>query len=144
MLLIPSAASNVTLLAQSASWLLGTGVQQQDSMPVRWKSDLNKVVITSNLEHRGWKPAEDDEWDIYWASVSTAQQIFAANSLVKLRPGQLINHFPNHFELTHKVHGDANLCDSTCKFSALPQSCMAVRCQCRSMQPNLFTAGPSS
>lgn len=101
-------------------------------MPVRWKSDLNKVVITSNLEHRGWKPAEDDEWDIYWASVSTAQQIFAPNSLVKLRPGQLINHFPNHFELTHKVHGDVNqhrsmslrqrlLCDSTCKCSALPQ-----------------------
>jgi hypothetical protein len=71
---------------------------------LRWRSELNKLVITSNLEARGWQAARnEDEWDIWWASVSSVQQLFAPNSLVKLRPGQLVNHFPNHYELTHKV-----------------------------------------
>lgn len=71
---------------------------------LRWRSDLNKLVITSNLEARGWQAARnEDEWDIWWASVNSVQQLFAPNSLVKLRPGQLVNHFPNHYELTHKV-----------------------------------------
>jgi hypothetical protein len=72
-------------------------------MSVRWKSDLNKVVITSNFEARGWQPAETEEgWDIWWASTNSVQQLFSPGSLTKLRPGQLVNHFPNHFELTHK------------------------------------------
>lgn len=64
---------------------------------------MNKVVITSNFEARGWQPAETEEgWDIWWASTSSVQQLFSPGSLTKLRPGQLVNHFPNHFELTHK------------------------------------------
>lgn len=72
---------------------------------LRWRSDLNKVVITSNFEIRGWTAADDSEdgWDIWWASVSSVSSCYSSNSLVKLRPGQIINHFPNHFELTHKV-----------------------------------------
>jgi tubulin polyglutamylase TTLL1 len=71
---------------------------------LRWRSDLTKLVITSNFEARGWQAARnEDEWDIWWASVSSVQQLFAPSSLVKLRPGQLVNHFTNHYELTHKV-----------------------------------------
>lgn len=72
--------------------------------PLRWRSDLNKAVINSNFEARGWTAAgSEDGWDIWWASVGSIEQLFGPNSLVKLRPGQLVNHFPNHFELTHKV-----------------------------------------
>lgn len=74
---------------------------------LRWRSDLNKAVITSNFEARGWKTADHDDdeqgWDIYWASTASVQQLFAPNSHIKLRPGQLLSHFPNHMELTHKV-----------------------------------------
>lgn len=40
--------------------------------------------------------------DIYWASVQSAKSVFGPDS-IRLQPGQLINHFPNHYELTRKV-----------------------------------------
>lgn len=65
---------------------------------------MNKVVSSSNFEARGWHPSEDeDDWDIYWASTSSIAQLFSQSSLFKLHPGQLVNHFPNHYELTHKA-----------------------------------------
>jgi hypothetical protein len=78
---------------------------------LRWRSDINKLVITSNFEVRGWTAADDSEhgWDIWWASVSSVQQVLGPNSLIKLRPSQIINHFPNYFELTHKVSVAAGL-----------------------------------
>jgi tubulin polyglutamylase TTLL1 len=42
------------------------------------------------------------DWNIYWASVHTVRQIFSAESGVRLTDIQLINHFPNHYELTRK------------------------------------------
>lgn len=49
---------------------------------------------------------EDDEsWDFYWASVTTIKQIFAPENTVRLEPHQIVNHFPNHYELTRKVSG---------------------------------------
>ncbi len=72
----------------------------------------NQWVITSNFERRGWKEVVDDtsesEWDIYWASIASVRAIFSPDSLVRLRPGQLINHFPNHYELTRKVRCNDN------------------------------------
>jgi hypothetical protein len=38
------------------------------SMPpvrVKWKTDLEKGVVTSNFERRGWQRDEND-WNIYW------------------------------------------------------------------------------
>ena len=42
------------------------------------------------------------DWNIYWASVHTVRQIFGADSGVRLTDMQLVNHFPNHYELTRK------------------------------------------
>ena len=47
--------------------------------------------------------ADEDGWDIYWASVITVKQIFSPENSVRLEPHQIINHFPNHYELTRKV-----------------------------------------
>ncbi len=47
--------------------------------------------------------ADEDGWDIYWASVITIKQIFSPENSVRLEPHQIINHFPNHYELTRKV-----------------------------------------
>ena len=47
--------------------------------------------------------SDDDGWDIYWASVMSIKQIFSPESNIRLEPQQIVNHFPNHYELTRKV-----------------------------------------
>jgi hypothetical protein len=71
---------------------------------VRWRTDFDKWVVTANAERRGWQlcSPEDEDWDVYWASVGSVKAIFSADSGVRLQTGQLINHFPNHYELTRK------------------------------------------
>ena len=51
----------------------------------------------------GYSQADEDGWDIYWANVTTVKQIFSVENAVRLEPYQIINHFPNHYELTRKV-----------------------------------------
>lgn len=74
--------------------------------PVRlkWKTDIEKGVIVNNFDRRGWIRCSegDPEWNIYWASVMTVRQIFNPDTGYRLHDMQLINHFPNHFELTRK------------------------------------------
>ena len=93
------------------------------------KTDFDKFVIVSNFERRQWlqvklyathefarvhapsaqrlldthDQGDDDDWDFYWASVTTVKQIFSPENAVRLEPHQIINHFPNHYELTRKV-----------------------------------------
>jgi tubulin polyglutamylase TTLL1 len=52
----------------------------------------------------GWTKAKDDdsEWNMYWATVSTVKQIFNPDSRYRLSDSQILNHFPNHYELTRK------------------------------------------
>jgi tubulin polyglutamylase TTLL1 len=42
------------------------------------------------------------DWNIYWASVGTVRAIFSADSGIRLNDMQLLNHYPNHYELTRK------------------------------------------
>lgn len=71
---------------------------------IRWKTDLEKSVVILNFERRGWMrvPVDDPDWNIYWASVGTVKAIFNPDTGYRLSDLQLINHFPNHFELTRK------------------------------------------
>lgn len=97
-------------------------------MPTRlkWKTDLEKGVVTLNFDRRGWQRAADNdpEWHFYWASVGTVKQIFNPETGYRLNDMQyvdrivylglspsshplmnlnrILNHFPNHFELTRK------------------------------------------
>lgn len=50
-----------------------------------------------------WSLCRVCDRNIYWASVGTVKQIFNPDSGCRLTDLQLINHFPNHFELTRKV-----------------------------------------
>jgi tubulin polyglutamylase TTLL1 len=68
-----------------------------------WKVDMEKGVITSNFERRGWTRTETgDDWNVYWASVQTVRMIFNPDTGYRLNENQLICHFPNHYELTRK------------------------------------------
>jgi len=73
-------------------------------LKLKWKTDLEKGVVTLNFERRGWQRTteNDPDWHFYWASVGTVKQIFNPESGYRLNDMQIINHFPNHFELTRK------------------------------------------
>ena len=76
---------------------------QNSRVKLVWKSDLNKDVIIQNFTDRFWEETEDDEsWNFFWASVTTIRQIFSGKSYVKLTDFQILNHFPNFYELTRK------------------------------------------
>jgi tubulin polyglutamylase TTLL1 len=70
---------------------------------LRWKTDLNKPVITENYIERGWTETnEEDDWNIYWACVNTVRNLFNAKTFTKLTDLQIVNHFPTYYELCRK------------------------------------------
>lgn len=73
-------------------------------LDLKWKTDLEKSVIIENMNERNWEKADEDEddWNIMWANVNTVRQIFNPKFGFRLTDDQLINHFPNFFELTRK------------------------------------------
>ena len=76
---------------------------QNARVKLGWKSDLNKDVIVQNFTDRFWEETDDDDdWNIFWASVNTIRQIFSGKSYIKLTDYQVLNHFPNFYELTRK------------------------------------------
>ncbi|KAL5475649.1 hypothetical protein EMCRGX_G025491 [Ephydatia muelleri] len=64
--------------------------------PIKWLSDLDKTVLMCNFEKR------DGDWNFYWCSVFTARSMFHVETGTRLADDQIINHFPNHYELTRK------------------------------------------
>ena len=76
-------------------------------MTLLWRTDLEKGVLLNNFERRGWtrcsgSAENSNEWNVYWASVNTVKNIFNPEYNIRLHDGQLLNHFPNHYELTRK------------------------------------------
>ncbi|GBG25125.1 Tubulin polyglutamylase TTLL5 [Hondaea fermentalgiana] len=72
---------------------------------IRWKMDFDKQCLLGCFDRRGWErcsDASDQDWHVYWANVGTVKQLFSPDCVYRLRDGQLINHFPNHYELTRK------------------------------------------
>ena len=70
---------------------------------IRWRTDFDKSVIVANFEVRGWVHATNDvDWNFYWASTGSASHWFNPESGQRLADDQVINHFPNHSELTRK------------------------------------------
>ena len=60
---------------------------------------LSSVVFARAFAHA---QSDQDDWNIYWASVYSTKQVFSADSHIRLGDHQLINHFPNHYEITRK------------------------------------------
>ena len=48
------------------------------------------------------KAEEGHEWNVYWASVHSVRQLFNPESGRRLGDWQVVNHYPNHYELTRK------------------------------------------
>lgn len=72
-------------------------------MSVTYCSDVDRSVVLSNFEKRGWKQVgPDDKWNLYWASTQTCHSLFNLDSGFRMQDNQMINHFPNHYELSRK------------------------------------------
>uniref|UniRef100_A0A1B0A3F9 Tubulin--tyrosine ligase-like protein 9 n=1 Tax=Glossina pallidipes TaxID=7398 RepID=A0A1B0A3F9_GLOPL len=70
---------------------------------VSFCTDLDKSVLVNNFEKRGWSQVgSDDDWNFYWACVQSCRGIFSVDSGYRMNDNQMINHFPNHYELSRK------------------------------------------
>ena len=86
------AASSTTTASSSSS-----------SSKVKWCTDLEKNALIANFERRRWqRVSSDDQWNVYWATVGTVHRIFNPEHGYRLSDNQILNHFPNHYELTRK------------------------------------------
>uniref|UniRef100_A0A8C0ABX7 TTL family tubulin polyglutamylase complex subunit L1 n=1 Tax=Bos mutus grunniens TaxID=30521 RepID=A0A8C0ABX7_BOSMU len=69
---------------------------------VKWVTDIEKSVLINNFEKRGWvQVTENEDWNFYWMSVQTIRN-FSVETGYRLSDDQIVNHFPNHYELTRK------------------------------------------
>lgn len=65
-------------------------------------TDFEKTILLNAFKRRGWKHvAVEKDWNIYWANTQNCRIIFN-DAYCKLNDNQLINHFPNHYELVRK------------------------------------------
>ncbi|RXM30173.1 putative tubulin polyglutamylase TTLL1 [Acipenser ruthenus] len=70
---------------------------------VKWMTDIEKSVLVNNFEKRGWiQVSESEDWNFYWMSVQTIRNAFSVDNGYRLSDDQIVNHFPNHYELTRK------------------------------------------
>lgn len=72
-------------------------------MKVTYCTDVDRSVVLSNFEKRGWvHVGPDDDWNFYWAGIQTCRSLFSIDSGYRMHDNQMINHFPNHYELSRK------------------------------------------
>ncbi|XP_037070706.1 probable tubulin polyglutamylase TTLL1 [Pollicipes pollicipes] len=66
-------------------------------------TDVDRSVVLSNLERRGWVPVgPEEDWNFYWASTNTTRSLFSVDSGYRMGDHQIMNHFPTHYEITRK------------------------------------------
>uniref|UniRef100_A0A3B3ZF68 Uncharacterized protein n=1 Tax=Periophthalmus magnuspinnatus TaxID=409849 RepID=A0A3B3ZF68_9GOBI len=70
---------------------------------VKWVTDIEKSVLINNFEKRDWvQVSENEDWNFYWMSIQTIRNVFSVDTGYRLSDDQMVNHFPNHYELTRK------------------------------------------
>lgn len=71
---------------------------------IKWKTEVPKPVVIENLLDRRWQKVEpgEDDWNFNWLSVRSVKNFFNPRYGKRLTDKQLVNHFPNYFEVTQK------------------------------------------
>lgn len=66
-------------------------------------TDFEKSIVVNTFKRLGWNQVTPDEdWNIYWSNTVNCRSLFNADNACRLRNNQLVNHFPNHYELVRK------------------------------------------
>ncbi|CAK1547221.1 unnamed protein product [Leptosia nina] len=75
----------------------------RDRKHVRFCTDFDKSIVINSFQRRGWKEVSpEDDWNIYWSNTLNCRNIFNLENGYRLHDNQLINHYPNHYELVRK------------------------------------------
>ena len=69
---------------------------------MKWRSDSEVQAIVQNFSRRCGARTEGDDWNVFWGHPWNVQRLFHPDLGTRLRDDQLVNHFPNHLELTRK------------------------------------------
>ncbi|KAJ4453708.1 putative Methylenetetrahydrofolate reductase [Paratrimastix pyriformis] len=67
----------------------------------KYRTDFDKIVLATNFEKRGWSPTSE-ALSPDRANKRSIKVLFGPESGIRLNDCQIINHFPNHYELTRK------------------------------------------
>ncbi len=54
---------------------------------LKWRSDFDKQTLFDNFQNRGWNKVsekDEDDWNIYWATVWTVRNIFNPKTGIRL------------------------------------------------------------
>ncbi|KAK9693670.1 Tubulin-tyrosine ligase family [Popillia japonica] len=71
-------------------------------MKVTFCTDLDKSVVVANCEKRGWvQVGPEDDWLIA-KKEDGYKSLFSVDSGYRMNDNQIINHFPNHYEISRK------------------------------------------
>ena len=65
-------------------------------------TDPRACLLLPRARSRVPRVGHDDDWNFFWTSVCTTHRIFNVENGIRLNDNQIINHFPNHYELTRK------------------------------------------
>ncbi|CAG4982999.1 unnamed protein product [Colias eurytheme] len=83
--------------------MYGKIINVRDKNQLRFCTDFDKSIVINSFQRRGWKEVNpEDDWNIYWSNTINCRNIFNLENGYRLHDNQLINHFPNHYELVRK------------------------------------------
>lgn len=88
---------------KSASASQGKSGEQKKTAPIKFKADIERGVVITTFERNGWVKTEGDDWTIGWFNVGNIRAMFHPDTSIRLTDNQMVNHYPNHYELTRKV-----------------------------------------
>lgn len=69
---------------------------------IKYKADVERGVVITTFERNNWARTDGEDWNIGWFNVNNIRAMFHPDSGVRLGDFQMVNHFPNHWELTRK------------------------------------------
>lgn len=69
---------------------------------IKFKADIERGVVITIFERNGWSRTEGDDWQVGWFTVSNIRAMFHPDSGIRFGDQQMVNHYPNHYELTRK------------------------------------------
>lgn len=74
-----------------------------NSQQINFCTDFENSLVTNSFKRRGWKQVSpDSDWHLYWANTLNSRALFHVDNGSRLKDNQLVNHFPNHYELVRK------------------------------------------
>ncbi|XP_045485246.1 polyglutamylase complex subunit TTLL1-like [Pieris rapae] len=79
------------------------GRSNRDRKQVRFCADFDKSIVINSFLRREWREVTPEaDWNIYWSNTGNCRSIFNLETGYRLQDNQIINHFPNHYELVRK------------------------------------------